>query len=91
MGSTLKKRFPYIYTKCLEHGVDITKEPAPIAPAAHYLCGGVYTDLQGRSTIAHLNAIGEAACGFTWRKSSCEHLTFGMLDWGGNDGCSGLG
>ena len=58
----LKERFPFIYEKCLEYGVDITKEPAPVAPAAHYLCGGVYADMSGRTTIQNLNAIGEAAC-----------------------------
>lgn len=58
----VKDRFPSIYRRCLENGVDITKEPIPVAPAAHYCCGGVYTDLAGRSSVANLNAIGETAC-----------------------------
>lgn len=58
----IKDRFPSIYQRCLECGVDITKEPIPVAPAAHYTCGGVYTDLQGRASVKHLNAIGETAC-----------------------------
>jgi len=61
-GSFIKERFPSIYERCLQHGVDITKQPIPVAPAAHYCCGGVYTDLNGRSSVAHLNAIGETAC-----------------------------
>ena len=58
----LKDRFPTVYGRCLEHGVDITREPIPVVPAAHYSCGGVHTDLEGRTNILHLNAIGETAC-----------------------------
>jgi len=58
----IKDRFPSIYERCLANGVDITSEPIPVAPAAHYCCGGVYTNLEGRSSVAHLNAIGETAC-----------------------------
>ncbi|MFL3659116.1 MAG: L-aspartate oxidase [Opitutales bacterium] len=58
----IKDRFPSIYRRCLESGVDITREPIPVAPAAHYCCGGVFTDLDGRSSVANLNAIGETAC-----------------------------
>lgn len=58
----LPDRFPTVYESCLEHGVDITREPIPVVPAAHYSCGGVHTDLDGRSNIRHLNAIGETAC-----------------------------
>lgn len=58
----IKERFPSIYRRCLENGVDISKEPIPVAPAAHYSCGGVYTDLAGRSSVLNLNAIGETAC-----------------------------
>ncbi len=61
-GDFLKERFPSIHRRCLECGVDITREPIPVAPAAHYSCGGVYTDLTGRSSVANLNAIGETAC-----------------------------
>jgi len=55
-------RFPSIHLRCLEHGVDITRERIPVVPAAHYACGGVHTDLCGRSNVRHLNAIGETAC-----------------------------
>lgn len=57
-----KQRFPGIYARCLEHGVDIARDPIPIVPAAHYSCGGVHTDLDGRTNIRGLNAIGETAC-----------------------------
>lgn len=58
----LKTRFPTIYAYCLEHGVDIAKVPIPVVPAAHYTCGGVKTDLQGRSSLKRLYAVGEVAC-----------------------------
>ncbi len=58
----LLKRFPYIYGKCLEYGVDLAAEPAPVAPSAHYCCGGVLTDVYGRTELAGLYAVGEAAC-----------------------------
>jgi len=58
----LKKRFPNIYERCLRLGIDITRDPIPVVPAAHYSCGGVHTDLDGRSNVRHLNAIGETAC-----------------------------
>ncbi|HEU4414143.1 MAG TPA: L-aspartate oxidase [Candidatus Angelobacter sp.] len=58
----IKARFPRIYETCLNHNVDITVDLIPIRPAAHYLMGGVRTDLQGRSSLAGLFAAGEAAC-----------------------------
>lgn len=58
----IKERFPAIYHKCLEEGFDLTKQPVPVVPAAHYFCGGVYATPQGRTNILHLNAIGETAC-----------------------------
>jgi L-aspartate oxidase len=58
----LCKRFPSVHERCLEHGVDITRHAIPVVPAAHYSCGGVHADLQGRTSVRHLNAIGETAC-----------------------------
>ncbi|HEY5774656.1 MAG TPA: FAD-binding protein, partial [Xanthomonadales bacterium] len=58
----IRERFPYIYQRCKEHGIDITSTPIPVVPAAHYSCGGVHTDLDGRTNVKHLNAIGETAC-----------------------------
>ncbi len=58
----LMRRFPYIYTHCLKQGIDIAREPIPVVPAAHYLCGGIVTDLSGRTAIANLYVSGEAAC-----------------------------
>ncbi len=58
----VRRRFPRIYETCLRHGVDLTKEPAPVRPAAHYAMGGVRSDLEGRTSLPRLYAAGEVAC-----------------------------
>ncbi|MBI3344653.1 MAG: L-aspartate oxidase [Gammaproteobacteria bacterium] len=57
----IRSHFPTVYARCREFGFDMTKEPIPVVPAAHYICGGIMTDLHGRADIEGLYAIGEAA------------------------------
>lgn len=87
---TLKERFSRIYDTCLQGGIDITKDPIPIIPASHYFCGGIKVDLNGRTSIKNLYAIGEVSCtglhganrlassslleGLLWGKKSAEDI-----------------
>lgn len=59
--SRIKNRFPNIYETCRDFGLDITKDPVPVTPAAHYMMGGVFTDFHGRTGVPHLFSCGEAA------------------------------
>jgi L-aspartate oxidase len=58
----LKKRFPSIYKNCMKFGIDIGKDQIPVVPAAHYMVGGVKTDISGKTNVERLYAIGEVAC-----------------------------
>src|SRR4051812_26471582 len=57
----IREHFPTIHARCLELGIDITHQPIPVVPAAHYTCGGIHTDLSGRTDLPGLHAIGETA------------------------------
>ncbi|MEE8112404.1 MAG: FAD-binding protein, partial [Acidobacteriota bacterium] len=86
----IRRRFPQVHARCLEQGIDITKQPVPVIPAAHYFCGGVQVDLDGRTTIPGLYAVGEVACsgvhganrlastslleGLVWGSRAADHI-----------------
>jgi L-aspartate oxidase len=61
-ANEIKLRFPLIYERCLEYNVDITQQPIPVVPGAHYFCGGILIDLFGRTNLPGLYAIGEVSC-----------------------------
>jgi L-aspartate oxidase len=61
-ATVIRDRFPNIYEECRRWGVDITTQPIPVVPAAHFMCGGITTNLEGRTSIPGLWAIGECAC-----------------------------
>src|SRR4029450_2503925 len=61
-AQAIRERFPFIYEQCLKVGVDVSREPIPVVPAAHYFCGGVLVDEWAQSTIRNLYAVGEISC-----------------------------
>jgi len=61
-GTDLAERFPGIFAKCLSLGIDMRKQPIPVGPAAHYLCGGIRVDEWGRTNLGNLYAVGEVSC-----------------------------
>ncbi|MFC2158725.1 FAD-binding protein, partial [Acidobacteriota bacterium] len=87
----IKKRFPNIYKTCMEYGIDITRDPIPVVPAAHYCLGGVLVDAWSQSSLKRLYAVGEVACtglhganrlastslleGLVWGTRAARHIT----------------
>ena len=93
----IAERFPTICRSCREYGVDPTKEPIPVVPAAHYFCGGVWVDEWGRTNLERLYAIGEVSCtglhganrlgsaslleGLVWGERAAQDIRRGLGDW----------
>jgi L-aspartate oxidase len=77
-GKFLQERFPNLLTRCREYGFDMRRDPIPVVPAAHYLCGGVLADEHARTTLKNLYAVGETAC--TGLHGACRLASNSLLE-----------